>query len=95
MPNPLNRAPMPSTPESNQPIPWHTFSDILKRLHQEGIYIHSHQLAAFFVYHGLPVDLHYVPDHLQQRAASINTHYQGDLAKLETMANPTELFPFE
>ena len=60
---------------------WHSFDEILIRLHREGIYIHAEQLAEFLVFHGLPVDLQYVPSHLQQRAKQINQHYQGDLAK--------------
>lgn len=67
---------------------WHTFEDILHRLHQEGLYLHPTQLAEFFVHHGLPVDLHYVPAHLMQRATQINDNYLGDLARLEERAEP-------
>jgi hypothetical protein len=74
---------------------WHTFSEILHRLHQEGIYIHAHQLAEFMLMHGLPVDLTYVPDHLQQKADQINTNYRGDLAQLETVQELPHLFPYE
>ena len=63
--------------------PWHSFDDILRRLHQERIYIHPHQLAEFFLRHGLPVDLCYVPTHLKQRAETINANYQGSMARLE------------
>ncbi|EKQ68113.1 hypothetical protein OsccyDRAFT_2628 [Leptolyngbyaceae cyanobacterium JSC-12] len=67
---------------------WHTFEDILRRLHQEGLYLHPHQLATFFVWHGLPVDLQYVPPCLQQRAAQINDNYLGDMARLEAFDEP-------
>ncbi len=66
-----------------QPVPWHTFMDILQGLHRDGIYLHPDQLAEFFVRHGLPVDLQYVPGHLQERARHINTYYQGDMARVE------------
>jgi hypothetical protein len=62
---------------------WDSFEEILDRLHREGIYIHSEQLAEFLLYHGLPVDLQYVPVHLQQKAMQINQHYQGDMARLD------------
>lgn len=62
---------------------WHTFEEILHRLHSEGIYIHPHQLAEFFLMHGLPVDLRYVPERLKQRGAFINENYLGDMARLE------------
>lgn len=61
---------------------WPTFEEILHRLHQEGLYIHPHQLAEFFLAHGLPVDLRYVPTHLRQKATFINDHYRGDMACL-------------
>lgn len=67
---------------------WPTFEEILDRLHKEGIYIHSEQLAEFLIFHGLPVDLQYVPVHLQQRATFINQHYQGDMAKLAVITAP-------
>lgn len=62
---------------------WHSFEEILHRLHQEGIYLRADQLAAFFVAHGLPVDPHYVPLDLRSKAARINANYQGDMARLE------------
>lgn len=62
--------------------PWPTFKEILKRLHSEGIYIHSDQLAEFLLFHGLPVDLCFVPPHLQEKAKLINHNYGGDMAKL-------------
>lgn len=61
---------------------WPTFWEILQRLHQEGILIHAEQLAEFFLRHGLPVDLRYVPAHLQQKARLLNANYQGDMARL-------------
>ncbi|MGJ3252171.1 MAG: hypothetical protein ACFE0J_13745 [Elainellaceae cyanobacterium] len=75
------------TPQSQSVIqsstpPWPTFEDMLHRLHAEGIYIHSEQLAEFLLAHGLPVDLRYVPPHLQSKAQHINNHYQGDVAAL-------------
>lgn len=63
---------------------WRNFAEILNHLHGAGLYLHPHQLAEFLVVHGVPVDLHYVPAHLQQRASMINRHYRGDLAQLET-----------
>jgi hypothetical protein len=62
---------------------WHTFEDILERLHNEGIYIHSEQLATFLIFHGLPVNLCYVPEHLKHKAQFINEHYAGDMAQSE------------
>jgi hypothetical protein len=61
---------------------WPTFEEILQRLHREGIYLHPHQLAEFFLAHGLPVNLRYVPDHLRQRAILLNENYQGDMASV-------------
>ena len=61
---------------------WSTFENILERLHQSGIYIHPDQLAEFFLAHGLPVHLRYVPPHLQDKAARINENYLGDMAQL-------------
>ncbi len=61
---------------------WPTFEEMLKRLHQEGLYLHPDQLAEFLLWHGIPVDLHYVPQHLQPKAQQINQAYQGDMAKL-------------
>lgn len=60
---------------------WPTFPELLQHLHQEGIYIHAEQLAEFLLFHGLPVELCYVPEHLQERAKSINEHYQGDMVR--------------
>lgn len=59
---------------------WSTFEEILKALHHTGIYLHPHQLAEFFLAHGLPVHLRYVPAHLREKAISINKNYQGDMA---------------
>lgn len=67
---------MSSEPEQ----PWRTLPQILVRLHQEGIYLRLGQLAEFFLAHGLPVDLQYVPSHLQAKATQINQNYQGDMA---------------
>lgn len=67
---------------------WHTFEDILQRLHREGILLHPHQLAEFLLRHGLPVDHHYVPQHLQKMATRINDNYQGSMARLEAMHEP-------
>lgn len=63
--------------------PWDSFDEILQRLHREGIYLHSEQLAEFFLAHGLPVDLNYVPSHLQDKAHVVNANYQGAMARLE------------
>jgi hypothetical protein len=96
-----NGAPSPQSPnleftESvSHATTWHTFPQILHRLHQERIFIHPEQLAEFMVMHGLPVDLEYVPNHLKQKADQINTHYQGDLAQLEAAAQPAQMFLFE
>ena len=62
---------------------WHSFTDVLDRLHAEGVYIRADQLAEFFLRHGLPVSLDYVPVHLKSIALKINQHYQGDMARLE------------
>lgn len=61
---------------------WPTFKQMLHRLHRDGIYLHPDQLAEFLLAHGLPVDMYYVPQHLQEKAATINRHYQGDWARL-------------
>jgi hypothetical protein len=61
---------------------WHTFEEILSRLHAEGIYIDADQLAAFLLHHGLPVHLRYVPPHLRDKAMTVNQSYQGDMAQL-------------
>jgi len=67
---------------------WHKFTEILQRLHQEGIYIHSEQLAEFLLAHGLPVDLCYVPEHLHSKAIPINQNYQGDMVSLAEQPEP-------
>lgn len=67
---------------------WRTFAELLTRLHSEGIYLHPDQLAEFLLWHGLPVDLCYVPDRLRQKAENINAHYQGDMARLEDIKEP-------
>ncbi|MBD0344215.1 MAG: hypothetical protein ICV63_05170 [Coleofasciculus sp. Co-bin14] len=61
---------------------WPTFEEILQRLHAEGIYIHSEQLAEFLLAHGLPVHLRYVPEHLRLKAVAINENYQGDMVRV-------------
>lgn len=58
---------------------WPTFEEILQRLHSQGIYIHSEQLAEFLLAHGLPVHLRYVPAHLRSKAIEVNQNYQGDM----------------
>jgi hypothetical protein len=70
---------------SHKIVPWDTFPKILQRLHQEGIYIHPHQLAEFLLRHGLPVDLDYVPEHLLSQAKLINANYGGDMARAEVV----------
>ncbi|MGQ9870656.1 hypothetical protein [Leptodesmis sp.] len=72
-----------SSHPSSPPDHWPTFEDMLYQLHQNGIYLHPHQLAEFLLRHGLPVDLEYVPPHLKQKAIAINSNYQGDMARLE------------
>lgn len=76
------------TTTSEDSTRWHTFAELVVRLHQEGIYIHPHQLAEFLLWHGLPVDLCYVPNRLKQKAKDVNTQYQGDMARLEDMKDP-------
>jgi len=66
--------------------PWSSFEEILERLHRSGVYLHTEQLAAFLLMHGLPVDLCYVGDRLRPKAELVNRHYQGDMARLETLA---------
>ncbi|MGA7937741.1 MAG: hypothetical protein WCA35_29605 [Kovacikia sp.] len=83
------------TGPSQQPVPWHTFPEIVHRLHREGIYIHPDQLAEFLLRHGLPVDLDYVPNHLRQKAKVINDNYQGDMARAEARQDQPSLLPFE
>lgn len=84
-----------SQPPSDSDDRWHTFAEILQRLHQEKFYIHPHQLAEFYLRHGLPVDLRYVPPHLQQKAEQINANYQGDMVRSEEHKELPHLFPFE
>lgn len=74
--------PLGSLQQTMQDNGWITFEQMLKRLHQAGIYIHTEQLAEFLLSHGLPVHLRYVPSRLQQRAEQINQNYQGDMAQL-------------
>jgi hypothetical protein len=74
---------------------WHTFADILRRLHHERIYIHPDQLAEFLLVHGLPVELCYVPPHLRQKAQQVNANYRGDMARLEVTEEPPQKFSFE
>ena len=62
---------------------WYGFSQMLQRLHAEGVYLHPDQLAEFLLAHGLPVDLDYVPAHLREKALLINTHYRGDMAAVD------------
>lgn len=61
---------------------WRSFEEILKKLHREGLYIHPEQLAEFLLAHGIPVPIRYVPQHLQEKAKSVNENYKGDMAKL-------------
>jgi hypothetical protein len=88
----------PTVEKVNQPAQsarWHTFPEILSRLHQEKIYIHPDQLAEFMLFHGLPVDLRYVPKHLRQRAKVINDNYRGDMAREEVVDDLPGLLPLE
>jgi len=89
-----SKAPLPPTP-SDAIAPWRTFEDMLQGLHRDRIYIHPDQLAEFLLRHGLPVDLRHVPKHLHARANRINTHYQGDMARLEDVKGLPQMFPFE
>lgn len=83
MPDHLSSSTVSCAPNSIQTQPaWQTFEGILRRLHQEGIYIDAEQLAEFLLSHGLPVHLRYVPDRLKQKAIAINQNYQGDMAQL-------------
>jgi glutamate-1-semialdehyde aminotransferase len=82
---PVMQSPQPETFADSSEERWPGFQDVLRNLHREGVYIHPEQLAEFFVMHGLPVDLCYVPDHLQERAKRINDNYQGDMARLEVL----------
>jgi hypothetical protein len=68
---------------------WQTFEEILQRLHKQGIYIHSEQLAEFMLRHGLPVHLRYVPTHLRSKAIQVNQNYQGDMVRqIEELEQP-------
>jgi hypothetical protein len=68
---------------------WQTFEEILQRLHKQGIYIHSEQLAEFMLRHGLPVHLRYVPAHLRSKAIEVNQNYQGDMVRqIEELEQP-------
>jgi len=68
---------------------WQTFEEILQRLHKQGIYIHSEQLAEFMLRHGLPVHLRYVPAHLRSKAIQVNQNYQGDMVRqIEELEQP-------
>ncbi|MGJ3245396.1 MAG: hypothetical protein ACFE0I_04895 [Elainellaceae cyanobacterium] len=80
--NQKQETPQSQSASQSSPPPWTTFEDMLHRLHAEGVYIHSEQLAEFLLAHGLPVDLRYVPLHLQSKAQRINEHYRGDMAVL-------------
>jgi hypothetical protein len=61
---------------------WPTFEEILQRLHSQGIYIHSEQLAEFLLAHGLPVHLRYVPAYLREKAIEVNNNYHGDMVRM-------------
>jgi hypothetical protein len=78
----------PSTLDVDSAEKWQTFAEIVLGLHKAGIFLHPHQLATFMLAHGLPVDLCYVPPHLQQKARLINENYRGDMARLEDMKDP-------
>lgn len=80
---PAMRSPLSVELTSPVSTRWPPFVEILHQLHQGGIYIHADQLAEFLLWHGLPVDLCYVPQHLQEKATMINANYQGDMARLE------------
>ncbi len=67
---------------------WPTFEELLQRLHAQGIYIHSEQLAEFLLVHGLPVHLRYVPPHLQLKAVAVNENYRGDMVRLVEELEP-------
>lgn len=68
--------------QSQTEVHWPTFEEILQRLHAQGIYIHSEQLAEFLLAHGLPVHLRYVPAHLRLKAIEVNKNYQGDMVQV-------------
>lgn len=83
----LNNMQLSSQLHTNQR--WQTFEEILQRLHKQGIYIHSEQLAEFLLRHGLPVHLRYVPAHLQSKAIQVNQNYQGDMVRqIEELEQP-------
>jgi hypothetical protein len=85
MPSNLLSIALNDTQSSSQPKAdkgWLTFEEILQRLHTQGIYIHSEQLAEFLLAHGLPVHLRYVPAHLRLKAIQVNKNYQGDMVHL-------------
>lgn len=77
-----NTSSVTSSPQPQTNQRWPTFLEMLQRLHQEGIYIHPEHLAEFLLFHGLPVNLCYVPKHLKSKAAFINKNYQGDMADI-------------
>lgn len=72
---------IPLSSERHPEERWPTFEEILQRLHAQGIYIHSEQLAEFLLAHGLPVHLRYVPAHLRRKAIEVNENYRGDMAR--------------
>ena len=76
----LNNMQLSSQLHTNQR--WQTFEEILQRLHKQGIYIHSEQLAEFMLRHGLPVHLRYVPKHLRLKATKVNENYKGDMVRI-------------
>jgi len=83
----LNNMQLSSQLKTNQR--WQTFEEILQRLHKQGIYIHSEQLAEFLLRHGLPVHLRYVPAHLRSKAIQVNQNYQGDMVRqIEELEQP-------
>jgi hypothetical protein len=83
----LNNMQLSSQLHTNQR--WQTFEEILQRLHKQGIYIHSEQLAEFLLRHGLPVHLRYVPAHLRSKAIQVNQNYQGDMVRqIEELEQP-------
>ncbi|MBD0364225.1 MAG: hypothetical protein ICV55_15875 [Coleofasciculus sp. C3-bin4] len=83
----LNNMQLSSQLHTNQR--WQTFEEILQRLHKQGIYIHSEQLAEFLLRHGLPVHLRYVPAHLHSKAIQVNQNYQGDMVRqIEELEQP-------
>ncbi len=69
-----------------------TLSEILYRLHLEGIYIRLDQLVEFMLLHGLPVDLEFVPERLQEKAKAMNTNYQGERAQVSLVPDEYEWY---